>query len=130
DNKRDGFFGRSGRQSFSAGGERQTGQIKIDEETTRRILEALDRPKSREFVLSLAEPLLEKLKDQFPDLILKIKETDTYGYVDIAYDIKIKDKGQEIRDFLADEELMLGIEHGVTILTFVSEENTENKEVL
>lgn len=81
-------------------------------------------------MLSLAEPLLEKLKDQFPDLILEIKETDTYGYGDIAYDIKIKDKGQEIRDFLADEELMLGIEHGVTILTFVSEENTENKEIL
>ena len=99
------------------------GRIIIDHEECKRIQEAIDRPKSREFVLSLAEPLIEKLKARFPDLIMDIQETDTYGYGDIAYHIKVKDKWQEISDFLAGEELELGIEHGVRIITFISEDS-------
>jgi hypothetical protein len=95
--------------------------IRVGQEATRRVLEAIERPKSREFVLSLAEPLMERLKTEFPGLILEIKETDAEGYGDIAYRIKVKGKLQEVKDFLADEKMRLGIEHGVTILTFVSD---------
>ncbi len=99
------------------------GRIRIDEEETRRILEAIDRPKSREFVLSLAEPLLEKLKARFPDQILEVSETDSEGYGDIAYRVRIKGRREEISSFLAGEELMLGIEHGVRIIAFISEDS-------
>ncbi len=103
------------------------GRIIVDHEESRRIQEAIDRPKSREFVLSLAEPLLEKVKAAFPDQILEVFETDSEGYGDIAYRLKVKDKWQEISDFLAGEELMLGIEHGVTILFFINEDSEQDE---
>jgi hypothetical protein len=99
------------------------GRIKVDEKEVQRIQEAIDRPKSREFVLSLAEPLLEKLKATFPDQILEVFETDSEGYGNIAYRVRIKGRREEISSFIAGEELMLLIEHGVRIITLISEDS-------
>lgn len=42
--------------------------MECTEGVTKRVLEAIEKPKSREFVLSLAEPLMERLKAEFPGL--------------------------------------------------------------
>ncbi len=97
------------------------GQVVVDMNEARRIQEAIDRPKPRGTVLEFARRMHDKLRTEFPGLILEIREVDTHGYGDIAYDIIVKNKLEEIKSFLADEELRLGIEQGILVINFVSD---------
>jgi len=96
------------------------GQVAVDLKETKSILEAFDMSKPRSIVQEFAGQMHKRLQDAFPGLIAEIRETDSYGHGDIAYEIVVRGNIEEIKDFLYDEELKLAIKHGITVLNFVS----------
>ncbi|HFD38735.1 MAG TPA: hypothetical protein ENJ31_02625 [Anaerolineae bacterium] len=93
----------------------------VDPQSTKRVLDLLDKPKPPELVYTLGESFVERLRRRFPNRVVEVQREDAYGQGDIAYRVRVRGQADDIEDFLADEELKIGLEHGVTVLTFVSD---------
>jgi hypothetical protein len=93
---------------------------KTKELTDEEIIARLEKPKSMRYIRRLMKPIFEEVRAKFGDAIVDIVEREHWGpNFDAYYDLWVRRRWAEIREFLTEKLLELQLEKYVAVLVQV-----------